>query len=183
MASSDIHHVTGSRTTIDDIVEWSTSKSLVMLLFECMCRVSTKYRTSFKLSKCGFFYDRFEYVGHDLMASDNTTAQSKYDLLNHWHTTKTGDKLHSSVSLCNYYNKFCPMFQVLVIPLRQLYIRYIKKLIPSALWTTEFLDLFKSLKVASTSSPVLARYDSSLPTFFLNRLECCGDGLHYHAAK
>ena len=83
MANSDKHHVTGSRTIIDDIVGWSTSKALVMLLFECMCCVSTKYRASFKLSKCEFFYDRFEYVGHDLMVSGNTTAQSKYDLINH----------------------------------------------------------------------------------------------------
>ena len=131
MAKSNRHHVTGSRTIIDDIVGWSTSKALVLLLFECMCRVSTKYRASFKLSKCEFFYDRFEYVGHDLMPGGNTTAKSKYDLINQWATPATGDNLHSFVSLCNYYNKFCPMFQVLVTPLRQLYIRYARKRIPS----------------------------------------------------
>ena len=57
------------------------------------------------------------------------------------------------------------MFQVLVIPLRQLYLRYTRKPIPSTRWTSELLDLFEFLKVAITSSPVLARYDSSLPTF------------------
>ena len=38
MAKSDRHHVTSSSTIIDDIVGWSTSKALVLLLFECMCR-------------------------------------------------------------------------------------------------------------------------------------------------
>jgi len=57
------------------------------------------------------------------------------------------------------------MFQVLVIPLRQLYLKYIRKPIPPAMWTPELLDLFELLKVAITSSPVLARYNSSLPTF------------------
>ena len=124
-----------------------------------------KYRASFKLSKCEFFYERFEYVGHDIIAGGNTTAQSKYDLINNWSTPATGDGLHSFVSLCNYYNKFCPMFQLRVIPLRQLYIRYTRKNIPTIAWTPELISLFNSLKVALTSSPVLARYDSSLPTF------------------
>ena len=75
----------------------------------------TKYRASFKLSKCELFYDQFEYVGHDLMVGGNTTAQSKNDLINQWATPTTGDNLHFFVSLCNYYNKFCPMFQATIV--------------------------------------------------------------------
>ena len=165
MASSDRYHVTGTRTIIDDIVGWSTSKSLMILMLECICRVSMKYRGTFKLSKCEFFYERFEYVGHDIISGGNKTAQSKYDLINNWSTPAAGDGLHSFVSLCNYYNKFCPMLQLRVIPLRQLYIRYTRKNIPTIAWTPELISLFNSLKVAFTSSPVLARYDSSLPTF------------------
>ena len=43
MAKSDRHHMTGTRTIVNDIIGWSTSKALVLLLVECMCRVSTKY--------------------------------------------------------------------------------------------------------------------------------------------
>ena len=60
MASSDKYHVTGTRTIIDDIVDWAPLKSLMILMLECKCRVSMKYRASFKLSKCEFFYERFE---------------------------------------------------------------------------------------------------------------------------
>ena len=110
------------------------------------------------------------------MANGNTTARSKYDLINEWPTPTTGDNLHSFVSLCNYYSKFCPMFQVLVIPMRQLYLKYTRKLIPSSAWTPELLELFKSLKVSLTSSPVLARYDSSLPTFLKTDWSATGMG-------
>ena len=113
-----IYNVTGTRTIIDDIVGWSTSKSLMILMLECLYRLLLKYRESFKLSKCEFFYERFEHVGHDIMAGGNTTAQPKYDLVNDCSTPTTGDGLHSFVSLCNYYNKFFPMLQLRIIPLR-----------------------------------------------------------------
>ena len=116
MVSSYKYHVTGTRAIIDDIAGWSTSKSLMILMLECICRLSMTYRASFKLSKCKCFYERFEYVCHDIMAGGNTTAQSKYDLINNWSTPATGDGFHSFVSLCNYYNKFCLMFQLRVIP-------------------------------------------------------------------
>ena len=165
VASSDKYHVTGTRTIIDDIVGWSTSKSLIILMLECICRVSMIYRSSFKLSKYECFYERFEYVGHDIMAGGNTTVQSKYDLINNWSTPATGDGFHSFVSLCNYYNKFCPMFHLRAISLCQLYIRYTRKSIQSIAWTPELISLFDSLKIVLASSPVLARYDSSLPIF------------------
>ena len=80
MAKSHRHHVNGSQTIIDDIVSWSTPKTLGVLLFEYMCHVSLKYRASFRLSMYEFFYNHFEYVGHDFMGNGNTTGQSKYDL-------------------------------------------------------------------------------------------------------
>ena len=73
---------------------------------------------------------RFEYVGQDIMAHGNITEQSKYDRIDSWDVPMTCDGLHSFVSLCKYCNECCPMFQVHIIPLRQLYIKYNKKRIP-----------------------------------------------------
>ena len=58
----------------------------MVLMLECMCRVSLKYRASFKL---GFFYKMFEYVGHDMIAHGNTTAKSKYVLIDSWDAPTT----------------------------------------------------------------------------------------------
>ena len=60
--------------------------------------------------------------------------------------------------------------------MRQLYIRYTRKSIPSIGWTPELVSLFDSLKIALTSSPVLARYDSSLPTFLKKDWSATGIG-------
>ena len=37
MASSNIYHITCTQTIIDDIVGWSTSKSLMILILKCVC--------------------------------------------------------------------------------------------------------------------------------------------------
>ena len=75
MENSDIHHITGTQTIIDDIICWSTSKSLAVSILECMYIVMMEYRASFKLGKCKFFYKQFEYVVHNIMAHGNRTTQ------------------------------------------------------------------------------------------------------------
>jgi hypothetical protein len=55
MSSSSMHHLTGSRVIIDDIMLRSTSISLLMLLLECYLRIYLKYRITLNLKKCNFF--------------------------------------------------------------------------------------------------------------------------------
>ena len=165
MNKSDRVHVTGSRTIIDDIILWSTARILVLILFECVCRVFLKHRVSFNSKKCEFFSERFEYVGHDILPQGNTTAKSKYKLIDKWKLPTTGDNLHSFVSFCNFYAKFSPLFQLKMIPLRQLYLKYVSREIPQMEWTPVLIHLFQRMKEELTKSPVLARYDSGRPTF------------------
>ena len=82
MRNLDRVHVTGSVVIIDDLKIRSTSLSLGLLLLECYFRIYLKYRVTLKLSKCNFLFDRFEFVGHDILSTGNTTAGSKYDLIN-----------------------------------------------------------------------------------------------------
>ena len=165
MEKSDRVHVTGSRTIIDDIILWSTSRMLFLILYECVCRIFLKHRASFNKDKCEFFAQRLKYVGPDILNDGNTTDRSKYKLVNDWTLPTTGDNLHSFVSFCNFYAKFSPLFQLKMIPLRQLYLQYISKPIPQMAWTPEMISLFQLMKKEMTSSPVLARYDSTKPTF------------------
>ena len=157
--------VTSSRCIIDDIFIWSTSQSCVLLLFECICIVLRKYSVSLKIKKCHLFSDRFEYVGRDIMSLGNTTASSKYDLVRKWILPTTGDNLRSFVSFCNFYANFVPMFQVQCKPLRDLYIQCNRTKIPPHAWTPPLQVIFKGLKEAIVSSPLLGRYDSNKPIF------------------
>ena len=81
-------------------------------------------------------------MGHDIMSSGNRTARSKYNLIQDWKIPCTGDSLHSFMSLCNYYRKFCPLFQLIVIPLRQLHIKFTRKNISQMEWTPELIKYF-----------------------------------------
>lgn len=163
MASSDQTHTTGSAVIIDDLLLRSTSKSLLLLLLECFCRVYLKYRVTLKISKCDFMQEKFEFVGHDVLSTGNTAASSKYDRISSWKLPTSSDGLHSFVALCNFYNRFLPLFEMKVAPLRNLYMRYLHKAIPSNEWTPERKTLFESLKKDLTSAPILARYDSTKP--------------------
>ena len=49
--------------------------------------------------------------------------------------------------------------------LRKILKEYYMKTIPKAAWTSDIIQLFEDLKVTVTSSPVLARFDLSTPTF------------------
>ena len=165
MKNSSSYHLTGSRVIIDDIMLRSTSTSLLLLLLECFLRIYLKYRTTLNLKKCNFLKKRFEFVGHDILSIGNTTARSKYDLINDWELPESADGLHSFVSLCNFYTKFLPMFEMKVSPLRQLYTKYLHSKIPNEAWSEELISLFSSLKTDLTTEPVLARYDSNKPIF------------------
>jgi len=120
---------------------------------------------SLKLGKCDFLKSRFEYVGHDITADGNCPASSKFDLVNDWNLPSNGQGLRSFVSLCNFYHKFCPWFEVSVKPLRSLISEFHRQLIPTDRWTPDLLSLFDKLKQDIVSSPLLARYDSSKPCF------------------
>ena len=73
--------VSGSRSIINDVLLWSNSTSILLLLFECLLQVMVKYRVSLKIKKCHIFSDGFEYVGRYLLQAGNTTSRSKYDLV------------------------------------------------------------------------------------------------------
>ena len=70
-----------SKTIIDDTLIFSNHIPTLLHYFSCVAQVFTKYRFSFKLSKCDFFLSRIEYGGHDLIADGNCLVQSKFVLI------------------------------------------------------------------------------------------------------
>ena len=70
-------HVSRSSVIIDDVLLYSTSLSLCLILLDCYMRVYFKYREYFKLGKYDFLSERFEFVGRNIMPMGNTAAASK----------------------------------------------------------------------------------------------------------
>ena len=112
-----------------------------------------KYQVSLKLGKCDFLKERFEYVGHDITADGNCPAESKFDLVRDWTLPSTGQGLRSFVSLCNFYHRFCPWFEVSIKPFRALMSEFHRLPIPTDRWTSDLVSLFDKLKEDIVSSP------------------------------
>ena len=150
---------------IDDALLFSNHTPTLLYYFSRVARVFTKYRLSFKLSKCDFFKDRVEYVGHDLTANGNCPARSKFSLIQDWSLPPHDIYLLSFIVLCCFYNKYCPWFETNVKPLRKLQRVYHRNDIPIIGWTSPLINLFCDCKTHSVPSPLLFCLESSRPTF------------------
>ena len=157
--------VIGSKVIIDDILAFANIMKYLLSYVDCICTVFKKYRVSFQLKKCDFLKDRVEYVGHDLTATGNCPAQSKFELIRNWELPTAGPSLHSFIGLLNFYHKYIPFFELTVKPLRALERKFHRKPIPESAWSEDLKALFEELKDLVTSSPLLIRYDPMKPVF------------------
>ena len=129
------------------------------------------------MKKCEFLKERVEYVGHDLTSQGNCPAQSKFELIHDWPLPENGQSLHSFIGLLNFYHKYLPYMEIRLKPLRLLERQFRRGQIPQSAWTSELIALFEELKIAITSSPILARYDPSKPTFI--KTDWCALGMAF----
>ena len=75
-----------------------------------------------------------------------------------------------------FYHRYAPYLEMRIKPLRSLIKKYFRTDIPLLAWTPNIITLFHDIKVSITSSPVLARYDPSKPTFLKNDWSAKGMG-------
>ena len=110
-----------SKTIIDDTLIFLSNHIPTLLhYFSCVAQFFTKYRLSFKMSKCDFFLPRVECVGHDLTASGDCPAQSKFQLIKDWPLPPHDVSLLSFIGLCSFYSNYVPWFENNIKPLRRL---------------------------------------------------------------
>ena len=165
LSNSPTNIVCDDRIIIDDILLFSNHIPTLLHYFSCVAQVFTKFRLSFKLSKCDFLKERVEYVGHDLTANGNCPAESKFALIQEWPLPPHGISLLSFIGLCCFYNKYCPWFETNIKPLRRLQRAYHRKPIPIMSWSPTLITIFNNCKSHLVTSPLLIRFDSSRPTF------------------
>ena len=104
----DSVHVTiicNEKIIIDDILLYSNNVNTLIHYFSCVAQVFTKYRLSFKLTKCEFFKPRVEFVGHDLTTYGNYPVASNFDLIKHWPLPPHAISLLSFIGLCSFYSR------------------------------------------------------------------------------
>ena len=153
--------VCDDKIVIDDILLYSNHIPTLLHYFSCVANYFTKFRLSFKLSKCDFFKSRVELVGHYLTADGNCPARSMFNLIKKWPLPTHGTALLSFIGLCLIYSRYYPWFETSIRPLRRLQRSFHHTQLPIMAWSRSNISLFVACKSNIISSPLLLRYDSS----------------------
>jgi len=117
------------------------------------------FHAGLKLSekKCVFLEDRVKFLGHVIDKNGIQTDPQKIHAVSNWSLPEKINELHSFISFANYYRKFIPKFNEIVLPLENLIERKgSKPLKTMIIWNKEAEDSFEKLKQALCSTPVLA---------------------------
>jgi hypothetical protein len=111
-----------------------------------------------KFSKCAFWLEEIQFLGHILSAKGIAVDPSKVKDILEWKPPTTVHQVRSFLGLAGYYRQFIPDFSKLV------------KLITILLkndtkfnWSSRCNEAFEQLKVLLTTAPVLAQPDIEKP--------------------
>ena len=111
-----------------------------------------------KQSKCKFFQESVEYLGHIVSKQGISTSPRKVSAIANVHPPTDVSKLRSFLGMVNYYGKFIKNLTDLCAPLNNLLRKGI-----SWNWTDGCQRNFDKIKEVLTSADVLAHFDPKLP--------------------
>lgn len=102
-----------------------------------------------KGSKCTFFQQSIEYLGHLVSAEGVRADPSKVEAMTEWPQPKNIKQLRGFLGLTGYYRRFVSHYATLAAPLTEL----LKK--NNFVWSEKTIVAFERLKQAMLSTPVL----------------------------
>ncbi|CAL8119337.1 unnamed protein product [Prunus armeniaca] len=109
-----------------------------------------------KLSKCQFWLDRVDFLGHVISAEGIYVDPRKVEAVVNWVQPTSVTELRSFLGLVGYYRRFVEGFSSIAAPLTRLTRKDVK-----FEWTKECEQGFQELKKRLTTTPVLALPDNS----------------------
>ena len=109
---------------------------------------------TFRLTKCHFFYDKLEYLGHELSCRGVQPGQAKIQTVSEYPKPRNVHQIRQFIGLTSYFRRFIKGFATIAKPLTNL----TKKDVPFS-WTEQQEDAFQTLKRKLVERPVLALYN------------------------
>lgn len=104
----------------DDILVFSKNRQEHLKHVKEVCEVLKKHGLTLKLSKCKFFCESVEYLGHTLSKEGVVPKKLLVDAIINAPAPDNKEKLLSFACLCKYYSKFIRDFATRMEPLREL---------------------------------------------------------------
>jgi len=123
-----------------------------------------------KESKCEFFRDHVEFLGHRVDREGMHMMEDKVRAIRDWPTPTAVEDIRSFLGMVGYYRKFIQGFSSLAAPLTELLKKGVR-----FLWTDELEKSFRALIHATTTAPTLILPDPTKP--YIITADACGYGI------
>ena len=165
---------------LDDIIIFSDTKEehlkRLEVVFQKLCAAGLKL----KPSKCFFFREEIEYLGHVVSGKGISTNPKKIEAVSKWPTPKTVYDVRSFLGFVGYYRRFIKNFSRITKPIREVITGLENQSKRSAKktyieWSDAADVAFEHLKAMCVSTPILAYPDYQLP--FTLHTDSSTDGL------
>ena len=165
---------------LDDIIIFSDTKEEHLKRLEAVFQKLITAGLKLKPSKCHFFRQEIEYLGHVVSGKDISTNPKKVEAVAKWPTPKTLYDVRSFLDFVGYYRRFIKDFSKIAKPIREVITglenqskRSAKKTFVE--WTNAADSAFEHLKKLCISTPILAYPDYKLP--FVLHTDSSSEGL------
>ena len=153
---------------LDDIIIFSDTKEEHLKRLEAVFQKLSAAGLKLKPSKCFFFREEIEYLGHVVSGKGVATNPKKVEAVTKWPTPKTVCDVRSFLGFIGYYRRFIKDFSKIAKPIREVITglenqskRTAKKTVIE--WVEAADSAFEHLKKLCTSTPILAYPDYQLP--------------------
>jgi len=143
---------------IDDILIYSRTQEEHAEHLRLVLGVLREKQLYAKLSKCEFWMDEVQFLGHVISAQGIAVDPTKVEAVVKWESPKSATEIRSFVGLAGYYRRFIEGFSKIVAPLTLL----TRKDQPFT-WTDKCEESFQELKRRLTSAPILVIPDVGKP--------------------
>jgi hypothetical protein len=143
---------------IDDILIYSKNEEEHAQHLRIVLTRLREHQLYAKFSKCAFWLEEIQFLGHVLSARGIAVDPSKVKDILEWKPPTTIHQVRSFLGLAGYYHRFIPDFSKLVKPITSLLKNDTK-----FNWSSKCNEAFEELKVLLTTAPVLAQPDINKP--------------------
>ena len=143
---------------IDDILIYSKNNEKHA---QHLCIVVTRLRENkmyAKFSKCEFWLDRVQFLGHVLTPEGISMDPGKVQDVLNWKSPKSVHQIRQFLGLAGYYRRFIPDFSKVAQPMTKLLQKDAR-----FDWSPACEEAFQALKKFLTTAPILAQPDIDRP--------------------
>ena len=153
---------------LDDIITYSDTKEEHLKRLEVVFQTLAAAGLKLKPSKCFFFKEEIDYLGHVVSGEGISTNPKKVEAVTKWPTPQTVYDVRSFLGFVGYYRRFIKNYSKIANPIREVITglenqskRTTKK--TTIEWEEAVDSAFEHLKELRVSAPILAYPDYQLP--------------------